>query len=246
MIECDISTIQRYERLIDVRLHWLGHVPFEDAANIGVWAQQHGHTVTSTPLYDGQALPDIEEIDALAIMGGPMNIYQHRQYPWLVSEKRFIEEALRAEVPMIGVCLGAQLIADVLGSKITQNPQIEIGWFPVKLSSEATDLPLLEGSPDEFIAFHWHGDTFETPPGAVRLASSEACENQAFLYGRSVLGLQCHLEYSEESIRKMLIHCRDELVEAPFVQTADEIMANLSHVAPATERLFTLLDNWLA
>ena len=203
-----------------MRLHWLGHVPFEDAANIEVWAQQHSHIVTSTRLYADEPLPDVGEIDALAIMGGPMNIYQHRRFPWLVPEKQFIERALRAEIPIIGVCLGAQLIADVLN--------------------------LLEGFPDEFMAFHWHGDTFETPPSAVCLASSEACENQAFLFGRSVLGLQCHLEYSQESIEKMLIHCRDELVEAPFVQTAEEITANMPCIASAADRLFSLLDNWLA
>ena len=231
---------------IDVRLHWLGHVPFEDAANIGTWAQQHGHTVTSTRLYEDEPLPDIGEIGALAIMGGPMNVYQHRRHPWLAAEKRFIEQALRAEIPMIGVCLGAQLIADVLGAKVTENPEIEIGWFPVRLSSEATDLDILRGLPETFTAFHWHGDTFETPPGSIRLANSEACENQAFLYGKSVLGLQFHLEYSQESIQKMLVHCSDELVEAPFVQKAEEITANLSRTASATKQLFTLLDNWLS
>lgn len=227
-----------------MRLHWLGHVPFEDAANIGLWAEQHGHTVTSTRLYVDEPLPEVSEIDALAVMGGPMNIYQYRRYPWLCAEKRFIEKAIGAGVPTIGVCLGGQLIADVLGAKIVENPHIEIGWFPVRLTTPAADSHLLTGLPAEFTAFHWHGDTFGIPAGATRLAESEACANQAFAYGESVLGLQFHLEYSEESIHKMLTHCADELVEAPFVQSEGEIIARLGNTVSAQEKLFTLLQNW--
>ena len=229
-----------------MRLHWLGHVPFEDAANIGLWAEQHGHTVTSTRLYADESLPEVSEIDALAVMGGPMNVYQYRRYPWLCAEKRFIEKAIAAEIPMIGVCLGGQLIADVLGAKIVENPHIEIGWFPIRLTASAADSPLLAGLPTEFTAFHWHGDTFGIPAGATRLAESEACANQAFVYGTSVLGLQFHLEYSEESIHKMLTHCADELIEAPFVQSEREITVGLGNVATAQEKLLRLLQNWWA
>jgi GMP synthase-like glutamine amidotransferase len=227
-----------------VRLHWLGHVPFEDAANIGLWAEQQGHTVTSTLLYADEPLPEVSEIDALAVMGGPMNIYQHRQYPWLCAEKRFIEKAVTAGIPTIGVCLGAQLIAGVLGAKIGENPHVEIGWFPVRLTASAADSHVLAGLPTEFMAFHWHGDTFGIPPEAIGLAESDACANQAFVYGESVLGLQFHLEYSESSIHKMLAHCADELIEAPFVQTEHEIIAGLANVTPARGRLFKLLQNW--
>jgi GMP synthase-like glutamine amidotransferase len=228
-----------------VRLHWLGHVPFEDAANIGIWAGQHGHTLTSTRLYAGESLPEVGAIDALAIMGGPMNVYQHQCHPWLRAEKRFIERAIGAGIPVLGVCLGAQLIADVLGARVTQNAQGEIGWFPVRSTPAGRESDLWAGLPSEFIAFHWHGDTFEIPAGARHLAESEACANQAFAYGRSVLGLQFHLEYSEESILKMLTHCGHELIDAPFVQDREQILAGLANVAAARERLFTLLDNWL-
>ncbi|MBN2130066.1 MAG: type 1 glutamine amidotransferase [Sedimentisphaerales bacterium] len=226
-----------------MRLHWLGHVPFEDAANIGAWAEQHGHTVTATRLYADEPLPGVREIDALAIMGGPMNVYQHRRYPWLLAEKRFIEQALRAEIPIIGVCLGAQLVADVLGAKVSENNQIEIGWFPVRMT-DAVDPALLGGPPAAFTAFHWHGDTFEIPAGATRLAESDACPHQAFAYGPSVLALQFHLEYSADSIAQMLTHCGEELIDAPFIQTPAQIRAGLPHVEAATQRLFALLDRW--
>lgn len=228
-----------------MRLHWLGHVPFENAANIGGWAEQRGYGVTSTRLYADEPLPDIEEIDVLAIMGGPMNVYQYRRYPWLVAEKHFIERALRAEVPMIGVCLGAQLIADVLGARVTEGPQIEIGWHAVRLTPQASAAVPFSHLPAEFTPFHWHGDTFEVPAGAMRLAESDACPNQAFAYGRRVLGLQFHLEYSVQSIEAMLAHCGDELAEAAFIQTSDQIRAGYRRVPGTWSLLAALLDSFV-
>jgi GMP synthase-like glutamine amidotransferase len=225
-----------------VRLHWLGHVPFEDAANIGLWAEQHGYTVTDTQLYTNAPLPAIADIDALAIMGGPMNIYQHRDHPWLLKEKRFIEQAIGAGVPTIGVCLGAQLIADVLGARVAQNPQLEIGWFEVETVTATDQEGLLNDLPSRFTAFHWHGDAFDIPSGATRLAQSEACPNQAFAYGRHVLGFQFHLEYSAQSIERMLVHCADELVEAPFVQDKQQITQGLTNVAKTRELLDSVLN----
>ena len=225
-----------------MRLHWLQHVPFENAANIGVWAQDRGYVVTHTQLYTDQALPPIEEIDMLAIMGGPMNIYQHRDHPWLLKEKRFIERAVGAGIPMIGVCLGAQLIADVLGAKVTQNPQVEIGWFPVQLTLEGRESRFLGRLPSKFMAFHWHGDTFGIPSGATHLAQSSACSHQAFEYAGNVVGLQFHLEYSAKSIQEMLVHCSNELVQAPFVQSAEQIKDGLTHVESTATLLFSLLD----
>jgi GMP synthase (glutamine-hydrolysing) len=224
-----------------MRFHWLQHVAFEDAANIETWALQNGFSVTQTRLYADDPLPNVKDIHALAIMGGPMNIYQHRDHPWLVKEKKFIEKVVGAGVPTIGVCLGAQLLADVLGGKVAQNPHIEIGWFEVALTDQAQQCDLVQGLPPRFIAFHWHGDTFEIPPGAVWLAQSQACRNQAFSYGSHVLGLQFHLEYSAQSIHQMLAHCSSELITAPFIQTPQQITADLTNVQTMNQHLFTLL-----
>ena len=194
-----------------MRIHYLQQVPFENAANIGKWAEENGHTLTKTEIFEGEPFPDTSEIDMLAIMGGLMNIYQYRDYPWLKDEKIFIEKAIAKNIKIIGVCLGAQLIADVLGAKITQNPYIEIGWHDITLKNEVKNSSLLKEFPDKFTAFHWHGDTFAIPDGAIHLASSEACNNQAFQYGENILGLQFHLEYSQNSIEKMLKYCANEL-----------------------------------
>lgn len=228
-----------------MRFHWFQNVAFEDAANVGAWATQRGHDVTGTQLYAGQNLPDLDDIDALAIMGGPMNIYQHRDYPWLTEEKRFIERAVRLGVPTVGVCLGAQLLADVLGAKVTQNREIEIGWFEMTLTPDATDVPVAQALPERFMAFSWHGDTFEIPAGATPLARSEACANQAFVYAQNVLAMQFHLDYSAESIERMLAHCGAELIEAPFIQSREQITANLAKTEETCQRLFALLDAFL-
>lgn len=226
-----------------MRVHYLQHVPFEDAANIAAWAQARGHNVTRTRLYEDEPLPEVGEVGLLAIMGGPMNVYQYRNHPWLRREKAFLERAVAAGVPSLGVCLGAQLLADVLGAKVVQNADIEIGWFPVRLTAEARDCHLFKAMPDEFTAFHWHGDTFDIPPGARRLAQSDACANQAFEYAGHVVGLQFHLEYTADSIRSMLTHCADELTNAPFIQSRDRILAGFDHVERTRELLFSLLDS---
>jgi GMP synthase-like glutamine amidotransferase len=228
-----------------MRFHWFQHVEFEDAANIGVWAQQNGFAVTQTRFCADDPLPDVKDIDALAIMGGPMNVYQHRDHPWLVKEKKFIERVVSAGVPTIGVCLGAQLLADVLGGRVVQNPHIEIGWFEVALTDQAKQCDIVHDLPPRFMAFHWHGDTFEIPPDAQWLAQSQACRNQAFSYGRHVLALQFHLEYSAESIHQMLAHCGSELVTAPFVQMPQQITAGLANVQIMNQHLFTLLTSLL-
>jgi GMP synthase-like glutamine amidotransferase len=174
-------------------------------------------------------------------MGGPMNIYEYDLYPWLLREKQFILETLRRDAAVLGVCLGAQLIADVLGGRVTRNKHKEIGWFPLALAPEAARSPIFAGFPRVFTAFHWHGDTFSIPPGATRLGGSKACDNQGFFLGDRVLGLQFHLDYSLKSIRAMIAHCGAELAESPFIQTPAQILAEPGHVKSACGLLYKLL-----
>jgi GMP synthase (glutamine-hydrolysing) len=217
-----------------MRILCLVHVPFEDAANVETWACMRGHSLRYAKLYRG---------DFLAVMGGTMNIYEHEDHPWLLNEKRFIRQAIDAGKKVLGVCLGAQLIADVLGGIVTKNRYPEIGWHTVQLTPQARQYPLFGRSSDELTVFQWHGDTFALPPGAISLASSQACENQAFLYGSNVLGLQFHLEYSQKSIMDMLTNCAEELVYSPYVQTADTIRQNLHLVAETELQLYAFLDH---
>jgi len=120
-----------------VKLHYLQHVPFENLANIEVWAKEKGHSISKTQLFNGESFPQMNDFDWLVIMGGPMNIYQEKEYPWLAKEKRFIAEAIDNNKIVLGICLGAQLIADVLGGIIYKSKHQEIGWFPVSLTTGA-------------------------------------------------------------------------------------------------------------
>ncbi len=191
-----------------MRIHSLEHEPFEGLANIAAWAKKKGYNVARTLLFNNEELPDISEFAWLIIMGGSMNIYEEEKYSWLKEEKSFIAEAIAGKKIVLGVCLGAQLIADVLGGKVGRNKHREIGWFPVKLTKEAKNSSIFSTLPEKFTAFHWHGDTFKIPPGAVRMAESEGCTNQVFEYDRGrVTGLQFHLDYSEKSINLMFQNC---------------------------------------
>lgn len=140
----------------------------------------------------------------LVILGGPMSVDEATLYPHLRHEMVLIEEALKREIPVLGICLGAQLIAKVLGAWVGRNTVKEIGWFPITLTDEGRKDPVLKHFHSPEPLFHWHGDTFEMPGGAVHLARSENCSHQAFRYGKKVYGLQFHLEVDEPMIERWL------------------------------------------
>lgn len=227
-----------------MRLHYLQHVPFEDLANIEVWARNKGHRISKTAFFDGTAkLPQTDDFDWLVVMGGPMNIYEEDLYPWLAGEKRFIARAIEQQKTVLGVCLGAQLIADILGGKVFKNAYKEIGWFPVTLTAEGIESNLTGNLPKRFAAFHWHGDTFHLPPGCKKLAESEGCANQAFEYEGRVVGLQFHLESSEQSVNRLIANCGNELVEGTYIQKPDDMLSKKERFRDVNAALAALLDN---
>jgi GMP synthase-like glutamine amidotransferase len=226
-----------------MRIHSLQHVPFEDLAHIERWAQDKRHSVSRTLLFNNDPFPRMSEFDWLIILGGPMNIYEEKDYPWLSKEKKFIAEAIAQQKVVLGICLGAQLIADVLGAEVFKNPFKEIGWYPVRLTPEAKNSAILSRLPARYIAFHWHGDTFHLPPGALRTAESEGCANQAFEYNGRVIGLQFHLESSAESIQKLIHNCGDEIVGGRYIQTAEEMLGQLGNLQQINQVMDLLLDH---
>ncbi|HEY9248844.1 MAG TPA: type 1 glutamine amidotransferase [Rariglobus sp.] len=223
-----------------MKIHWFQHVPFEGLGAIEGWLLARGHTLTCTRFFAGEAAPaKVDGFDWLIVMGGPMNIYQYRDHPWLRAEKRVIREAAAAGKRVLGVCLGAQLIADALGGKVYQNAEREIGWFPVTAVPEGAASPL--AFPPETMVFHWHGDTFSLPPGGVWLARSQACENQAFAVGSRVLGLQFHVEMTPADVARIAAECADELQSGAYVQPASEMIARSAGEGPGTARLLDRL-----
>lgn len=201
---------------------------------MAAWARERGHAVAYTRFHAGEAPPAPSDFDFLIVMGGPMGVHDGDRLPWLPGEKQALRSALQAGRSVLGVCLGAQLIADVLGAPVTRSREPEIGWFPVDLSPAARETWLSQVFPASFPAFHWHGDTFEIPSGFVPLGASAACANQGFLGGarENVLGLQFHGEVTAESVASLVEACGDELRPASHVQDAAGLREGIRH-APA-------------
>jgi GMP synthase-like glutamine amidotransferase len=225
-----------------MRIHWIQHVPFEGLGSIEDWSLKHGHHLGVTRFHENGPLPAMDAFDWLIVMGGPMNIYEEDKYPWLAAEKSFLKEAVEGGKIAIGICLGAQLIADTLGSKVYAGSRKEIGWFPIQKTGEAAESRLFRDLPTETVVFHWHGDTFNLPPGCLHVAQSAACRNQAFVYEERVIGLQFHMEMTRQGMDAIIENCRDELVEAPYIQSADEIVSNADLYKTANREMDLLLD----
>ncbi len=226
-----------------MHVHCLQHAAHEDLGCIGPWLARRGDRVSMTRLWAGDALPPPTGFDALIVMGGPMNIYEHGAHPWLVSEKKMIRAAIDGGLPVLGICLGSQLIADVMGGPVTRNAHTEIGWFDVGLNTAGRAHALFGDWPDRFSAFHWHGDTFAIPPGAQNLMSSEGCAHQAYAIGDRVIGLQFHLEVTAADARVWL--AQETLRPSTYVQTPEFILGELERFALDNRLMVRLLDRWL-
>ncbi len=209
-----------------MNVHILQHVPFEGIGSMEHWLRARSANISSTRFFEPWTLPDVSSMDLIIAMGGPMSVNDEAELPWLVAEKEFIRAAIQQGVPVLGICLGAQLIASALGACVYAGRQREIGWFDI------TAVPNTGHTfhfPPATTVFHWHGETFDLPAGAVHLARSAACEHQAFQIGANVIGLQFHLETSPASADAIITHCRNELIEDTFVQSE----ATLRSMAPA-------------
>lgn len=225
-----------------MRVHTLQHVPFEGPAAIADWSCERGHPLTTTKAYDGEPYPGPGELDLLVVMGGPMSVRDVAAHPWIPSEIRLIEACIRLEKPVLGVCLGAQLMASALGAPVYPAPEKEIGWYPVRLTREAREQTLLAGAPDVFVPLHWHGETFDLPAGCTRLAGTAVCPNQAFQLAGTALAMQFHLESTEASVRALVAACADEITEGRFQQSPAEILRGVSRATAARTLLFDILD----
>ncbi|MDX9789024.1 MAG: gamma-glutamyl-gamma-aminobutyrate hydrolase family protein [Desulfobacterales bacterium] len=220
-----------------MRAHCFQHVPFEGLGSIGPWLSEAGYTITYTHFFKSVELPDIQQLDLLVVMGGPMSANDESEFPWLVIEKQFIRDAIEKEKPVLGICLGAQLIASTMGSRVYPNTVKEIGWFPIQGVSITKEM--IFRFPLSLKVFHWHGETFDLPPGATLLASSEGCRNQAFQIGNKVIGLQFHLETTPESTKDIVFNCRHEIIASQFVQAEEDILS-------AKSEDYTLINQQMA
>ncbi len=228
-----------------MKVHVLQHAPFEGLAGLSSLLAEHQACITSTRFFETPILPSLEGIDLIIAMGGPMSVNDEAGLPWLVEEKRFVHDAVKHGTPVLGVCLGAQLIASALGARVYRNPQKEIGWFPIEaVQAAGTDHAF--AFPKKLNVFHWHGETFDLPAGAIHLARSAACEHQAFQVGRRTLALQFHLEVTLDAVKAFVENGEDELLPAPFIQTKAELLtAPASTYTEATACLRRVLEHLL-
>ena len=217
-----------------MRVHVFQHVSFEGLGALEPALRNRKCAIATTRFFAHESLPAPADVDFLVAMGGPMSVNDEAAFPWLAPEKEFIRRHVAAGKPYLGVCLGAQLLANALGARVFPNRGKEIGWFPVE------GLPVRDPAVFRFPAtaevFHWHGETFDLPSGAVQLARSRACENQAFQIG-SAIGLQFHLETTSATARALVEHARAERVPGPFVQAEAEILAEAPERYAALHRL---------
>lgn len=175
-----------------------------------------------------------------------MSAWEEEKYPWLSAEKRYIDKFLGVGKPVLGVCLGAQILAEVLGAKVYRGPHQEIGWFPIESTAETHDTWLEDTLPDRFETFLWHGDTFELPDGAVRIARSTAYENQGFVWNQ-VMALQFHLEVRPEWVRMLVKRDGDQLTASMHVQSVETVLDRPESLYRQNNVLIaTLLNRWLA
>lgn len=224
----------------------LQHVPFEGPAAIRTWATSNDHQLRCVDVSQALELPSINSFDCLIIMGGPMSV--NDQLTWMQGEMDLIRAAVNAKRYVIGICLGAQLIAASLAASITPNQHREIGWFEavyhLSPEQERTHRHWSSGIfPLQFTPLHWHGDRFEIPPQATAIISSKACDNQAFIVGEHTLALQFHLEFDRATAARVAQACQDELLEGgQYVQTEQQILSNEQAFNDANGLLFLLLD----
>ena len=211
------------------------HDPFED---LGVFAgvlERQAADYRVIRLFDGETpSEDWERIKGLIVLGGPMSVQDELNYPFLRWEKRIIHAAVNDGVPLLGVCLGAQLIASTLGTSVYRGPVKEIGWSSVSITPHGQVDAVLGYLPENATVFQWHSDGFDLPPNAIRLASSINFENQAFRVGKTIYGLQFHLEVTPRMIERWIYERSRDLAQAPYV-TPDKIRTDTQSYAPSSK-----------
>ena len=220
------------------------HVRFEGPGRIRPWLDDAGYHVQTVRLDLGDALPDPWAVDFVVIMGGPMSVHDTAVHPWLAAERAFVGQCLARGTRLLGVCLGAQIIAAAAGVRVYRHSEPEIGWFPIEAVPLPGDVEALAFPPRAHV-FHWHGETFDLPPGAIHLATSAVCRHQAFQLGRAVIGLQFHVETTPSLLEGLVEHAAADLVSAPHVQSAGALLAtppeHYAAIEPLLDAVLTFL-----
>jgi GMP synthase-like glutamine amidotransferase len=228
-----------------MRIQLIEHDP-EDFSNTNIssWAAAKGYRVHQTYICNGEDLPPLDAFDWLMVMGGSQHVWDEPGNPWLREEKAFVRDALAAGKTVVGICFGAQLLAEALGGRVFPGRNKEIGWHEVLLNREGRESFLFQNIPASFISFHWHADHFSLPEDCVRLASSKAYENQAFISNdRPIVGLQFHPEYTREMVVYYAREHSQDWLPDVFVSSKDDILAKTEEIPGTYWLMERLLNN---
>lgn len=236
-----------------MKIQVIQHSPINTLGTIERYAKIQSHIIELIHFYEAKSVPAIDSFDLLIIMGGPMGIFSYKENPWLRNEKKFIKQVIEAGKPVLGICLGAQLLADVLGARVYENRYMEMGWFPIKAVSETESIKenahieksgFLKGLPEEITVFHWHSQTFDLPGGAIRLYESEGCKNQGFIYNDRVVAFQFHPEVNEERIESLIERFGNIMENGPFVQDKKNMLGQKKHLTDTRQFMFLILNKF--
>lgn len=229
------------------------HVAIEGPGSIGEFFRNTDRRLEVISLHKGEILPqDLEDVEAIISLGGPMNVYEQDKYPFLKEEEEFLKQALKEEIPILGICLGAQALAKACGARVKAAEHKEIGWHKVNLTGEGRQDPIFGNLAREFSVFQWHQDTFEISKEGKLLASSDSCVNQAFRFGKNAYGLQFHVEVTAQMIESWIneyinpkdrgVGVKDMLIEAyknneMFRRQANLIYLNFSRIISESKKI---------
>ena len=231
------------------------HVPFEGLGKLDIWCQLRAITPDIYRFFEERPLPDLIQYSGLIILGGPMGVLEVDRYPWLQREIQFIQSTIQAaNIPILGICLGAQILASILGGSVQHAADKEIGWYPISISPDAKKHPFFQAWPEEFVTFHWHQDTFTPPKESFSIASSAACSQQGFYMEKQgnsgqtipIVGFQFHLEMTQEISKRLVESCHEDIATAgPFISSKKQILSGFAPYAKSHTHLFSFLDCWI-
>ena len=228
-----------------MQLHFVEHEPVDIRENnITFWAENKGYAISRTDVSKGDPLPSQGDYDWLIVLGGFQHAWEEQKYAWLADEKRFISDALSADKIILGICFGAQLLAEALGARVFSNEKDEIGWHNVRLSAEGKQSFLFKALPETFLTFHWHSDHFSLPPGCAGLAYSEPTPYQAYTHKEHrIVGLQFHPEYTIENVRSFAVQYGHAWKKDRYVADKKAVLSKSEKIPETYWLMEQLLDN---
>lgn len=224
-----------------MRIQYIVHADFELPGAVEMWAKRNGLQESLCRPFAGENVPRPDDYDLLVVMGGPQSASNIEEAPYLAEEIALIRKTIGAGIPVLGICLGAQLIGEALGARTERSPNKEIGVFPIELTEEGLNDPLLRGLPTRFSVAHWHNDMPGLTAEAAILAGSRGCPRQIIRYSPLVYGFQCHPEINKGNMQAMVDHCSGDLSPGEFIQAREELLD--CDFAKANELMDRIMDN---